>query len=114
MSIFMNGIDAKYVTMKQLGNVEIGDLCKMMSNCGVHPADAGEDFLGPVVASRKGLATIQMSGFVTLSCTGTIPTPGFCFLCADGNGGVMLAEDGGREYLVVEADSTNGTVGLFL
>ena len=67
---------------------------------------------------RKGHAAVQVKGFVTVSCTGSL-TPGWAVLCADGKGGVQAAaagsDDGepvGVEALVISADTGSAVLCL--
>ena len=114
MGIFLNGIDAKYITMEAGAPLRAGKVCYAQSNCTAADAPEGENFLGVTKAIHGELATVQIAGFVTLPYTGGMSAPGFHRLCASKNGGVKLAEQGGREHLVVEIDEQAGTVGLFL
>ena len=114
MSIFLNGIDAKYITMEAGNKLTPGKVCYTSKNCTADDAAEDETFLGVTKAVRGDLATVQIAGFVTLPYSGSIYAPGFHYLCADKNGGVKVAELGGREHLVVEIDEQAGTVGLFL
>lgn len=114
MSIFLNGIDAKYITMETGETLTPGKVCFTDSNWIASDAPEDETFIGVTKGIRGNLATVQIAGYVTLPYSGTIRAPGFHFLCADANGGVKVAELGGREHLVVEVDKQAGTVGLFL
>ena len=114
MSIFLNGIDAKYITMEAGDKLTPGKVCYTTKNCTADDAPEDESFLGVTKAVRGDLATVQIAGFITLPFSGNIHAPGFHYLCADNKGGVKVAELGGREYLVVEIDEQAGTVGLFL
>jgi len=114
MSIFLNGIDAKYITMEAGETLTPGKVCYTQSNWIASDAPDEETFIGVTKAVRGELATVQIAGYITLPYTGVIRAPGFHFLCANGEGGVKVAELGGREYLVVEVDEQAGTIGLFL
>lgn len=114
MSIFLNGIDAKYITLQAGTALNAGKVCCMQKNCTVQDAAQDGDFIGVTRSVRGNLACVQIAGYVTLPCSGGITTPGFLKLCADENGGVKVSADSGREYLVVEIDEQAGTVGLFL
>ena len=114
MSIFLNGIDAKYITMEAGNKLTPGKVCYTTKNCTADDAPEDESFLGVTKAIRGDLATVQIAGYVTLPYTGKMYAPGFQHICADAKGGVKLAELGGREHLIVEIDEQAGTVGLFL
>lgn len=79
----------------------------------VGPCKAADDFCGAALFCRDGACTVQLSGFVTLPYSGAAPAPGWRTLDADGQGGVQNGPDG-REYLVVDADETAGTVTIML
>ena len=48
-----------------------------------------------------------------MKCSGTAPSAGYAKLASDGNG-VKADTTNGREYLVLEVDSTAGTVTFLL
>lgn len=114
MNISYQGIGQRCATFMSDGAKE-GALVKLSANGTVAPCEAGEDFIGVVVAaSRDGEAcTVQLGGFVTLAYTGA-PALGYCALTADGAGGVKDAEGAGRALLVVELDGTAKTVTVML
>jgi len=89
--------------VKVTGNKEMG-----------HCAD-GDRFHGIVKAiSRDGkLLTVAKRGFVDVLYSGTAPTAGLVKLLADGADGVK--EDvGGDEYLVIDVDTTNTILTIWL
>ena len=82
MSIFLNGIDAKYITMEAGNKLTPGKVCYTSKNCTADDAAEDETFLGVTKAVRGDLATVQIAGFVTLSYSGSIYAPGFHYLAA--------------------------------
>lgn len=114
MSIFLNGIDAKYITLQADKTLTPGKPCTIKADGSVTDSVEDDWFLGVTKGVRGELASVQISGFVTVPCTGNIPAPGFQYLCADGKGGMKIADFGGRELLIVENDKEAGTIGLFL
>ena len=89
--------------------VKAGQVVKMTGNGQVGPCSAGDKFCGVAMEPRKGGAAVQVKGFVTVSCTGSL-TPGWAVLEADGSGGVQTAAEGGQTMLVVAVDETAETV----
>ena len=81
----------------------------------VGPCQSGDGFCGVVRSvSRDGAAcTVALGGMVRVNYTGTAPALGWRGLSADGSGGVK-ADSAGRSYLVVDVDSTGGTVTFVL
>ena len=89
------------------GGVAAGKVCKVSGNGTVAPCADNDKFCGVVEGVRGGHAAVQVAGFVSVACSGTVEL-GYVNLCADGNGGVKAGE--GREYLVVSVDETAKTV----
>ena len=89
-----------------------GKVVKLTANGTVGLCSAGDAFCGVAMQPRKGGAAVQVKGFVTVSCTGSL-TPGWAVLEADGNGGVQTASDGdGVSALVVSAGENTAVVCL--
>ena len=76
------------------------------------PCDDGDAFCGVALEGRGGFAAVQVKGFVQVSAAGEVGL-GWTKLSADGAGGVK-ADESGREYLVVDSDSTGKTAVLLL
>ena len=112
MNISFNGIGDRLVTFYSdevmAGHVVYVSDCGMVSEC-----EEGDPFDGVAMFVDDGLAAVRLGGFVTLSYSGTTPDIGRVTLVADGEGGVEVDEDG-ETYLVVDEDTTNGTVTLIL
>ena len=81
----------------------------------VGPCQSGDGFCGVVQSvSRDGEAcTVALGGMVQAAYTGTAPALGWSGLSANGTGGVK-ADSVGHSYLVVDVDSTGGTVTFVL
>lgn len=73
---------------------------------------SGETFIGVCTNVNDVTAQVQLHGYVQLPYTGTAPTAGFCSLAANGSGGVTAGD--GREYLVLDVDTTDAVVGFML
>jgi len=90
-----------------------GEPVKMSGNGEVAHCADGDRFFGVALASDGGFAAVQTDGYAEINYSGIAPAVGFTKLAADGTGGVKTAETGG-EFLVVEVDAANKTVGLML
>ena len=86
-----------------------GELVKVSANGTVAACAAGDDFCGMVLSVGRGgdACAVALGGMVTVPCT-SVPAVGWAKLSADGSGGVK-ADEGGREYLVVRAESKTVT-----
>ena len=113
MAINFGAIGEQYVTFKAGTGLEEGAVCKVSANGTVGACEEDDVFVGVVDQLRGGEAGVLMGGYVELPCSGTLPDPGYVILAADGDGGVYEADEG-RTCLVVNVDSTNGIIGLFL
>ncbi len=87
---------------------------KMTASNTVGPCAAGEDFCGLALELKVPYVTAQTGGFVSLPYSGTAPQPGYVSLAADGSGGVKSVASGGRQLLVINADTAKKTVGFML
>ena len=74
---------------------------------------AGDDFCGVVraIAHDGRACSVQLGGLATVCYSGEeTPRSGFGRLAADGVGGVCVSAEKGREYLILDVDSTEKTV----
>ena len=62
---------------------------------------------------RNGYAAVQLKGYVRVPYSGTAPTVGFVKLKAS-DGKAVVDASNGREYLVIDVDTTAGTAGIIL
>ena len=111
-------IGAVVATFQVSGEVKGGQVVKVSASRTVAPCSAGDKFCGVALEPRAGGAAVQVKGFVTVTCTGTL-TPGWAVLAADGKGGVQTAAAGsddadpvGVEVLVVSADTGSAVLCL--
>ena len=116
--ISFEGIGAAVATFAVSGEVKGGQVVKVSASGTVAPCATGDKFCGVALEPRAGSAAVQVKGFVTVPCTGTL-TPGWAVLCADGSGGVKAAAAGsdgaaplGVEVLVVSADAGSAVLCL--
>ena len=105
MNVSFEGLENAVVTFQE-EQVTAGYPVSMSSDATV----------GVALNVRGGCAAVQIRGFAALPYSGSAPDLGWTALTADGSGGVKVPGSGekGRECLVVQVDSDNKTVGLFL
>lgn len=116
MNVSYEGIGQWAATFACEG-VEVGQVVKVSGNGTVAACEAEEGFDGVVVAMGrdKAACSVAMGGMLTVVYSGvTAPAAGWNALTADGNGGVSVASDGGRQYLAVDVDTTAKTVTIVL
>ena len=91
------------------GDVQEGQVVKISAGDTVAPCGAGDGFCGVVLSKARdgGACSVALGGMVTVPCT-SAPAVGWAKLSADGSGGVK-ADESGREYLVVRAESKTVT-----
>lgn len=112
-SISMQGIGAEFLTAKKGSAATAGYPCHFSANDTVANSASAAAFSGVVAGVRGSLVTVQYKGFVTLPYSSTAPSVGFGILVADGSGGVKSAQSG-NSYLIVNVDTTAGTLCLLL
>lgn len=112
MAVSFQSIAQKRVTFLASGDLKENTVCMVNTNNSVGVCVEGDVFCGVVSSVKNGLVSVTMHGFVTMPYSGDAPTIDYCTLCSDKNGNVMRG--GFREYLVVNVDTTQKTVGFFL
>lgn len=110
--ITFDSIHETYVTFEAGQGLKNGQVCKVTGDGTVGVCSAGDEFCGVARHVRNGLAGVVLGGFCSVPYTGTTPTVGMTALCADGSGNVKAGGD--KEYLVVQVDENEKTVGFFL
>lgn len=112
----------KQVSFEDIGNVTAtfaagegvrgGQVVKLTGNGTVGPCQAGDAFCGVALEPRRGGCGVQVKGFVSVSCTGTLAL-GWASLSADGRGGVQAADSAaGVPALVVSAEEGSAVLCL--
>ena len=88
-----------------------GELVKISGSGAVAACGDGDDFCGMVLSVSRGgdACSVALGGMVTAGYTGEAPALGWTGLAADGTGGVKPSENG-REFLVVDVDTSAKTV----
>ncbi len=104
------GIGAVAATFGAESGVKGGRVVKLTGANTVGPCADGDKFCGLAMEPRRGGAAVQVKGFCTVPCTGSL-VPGWAQLVADGQGGVRAAAgaESGVSALVVSA-GTDSTV----
>ncbi|MDO4815167.1 MAG: hypothetical protein Q4A83_00995 [Bacillota bacterium] len=112
MKVSFEGIGEQVVSFAANGEVK-GAFVKMSSNGTVAACSAAENFMGYCINAEDGFADVQTHGYITCPYTGTAPHVGYNQLTADANGKVKTAQTG-REYLVLDVDTTANTLGFIM
>lgn len=110
---FYKGFNENVCTFAVSGGINAGHPVQLCANNTVSAANDGGKFHGVALLCRNDAVSVQLTGYVELPFTGSQPNVGLISLVADGNGGVKVS-DAGCEYLVVNVDTENKTVGFML
>ena len=113
MNVSFNGIGDKLVTFLNNG-AEKGEVVKVSAAGTVAPCSDDDVFDGVAVFVDGGYAGVRLRGFVTVSYSGAAPSVGHSLLLADGSGGVAVDNSDGRDYLVVDVDTTAKTATILM
>ena len=98
----------------EAASVTQGHPVKISQNYQVTDAGEGDLPIGVCLHVRKGIAAVQVKGYVELPYSGTTaPGLGWVNLAADGSGGVAVDVDG-IPCMVITRNQTDKTVGLYL
>ncbi len=112
MNVAFNGFNEDIVTFEAASGVTAGTPVTISANGKVAATTSGA-FCGICKSVRAGYAAVQLSGYVTVGSSGSISL-GYQKLGAAADGKVKADSTNGREYLVVDVDSTANTVGFIL
>lgn len=112
--VTFNGMGELVATF-QAGSVTVGAPVIMNGNNAIRNGSGGTAPVGVALNKRGGYAGVLLKGFTQVKYSGT-PALGWNSLVADGTGGLRPATTGetGRDCLVVDLNSTDKTMGLFL
>ena len=113
MNVSFSGFNEKSITFTADESVTCGAPVKVSDNGTVTACADGDNFCGVVTDVRSGYATVQMSGYVKMNYSGSVPALGYTSLAAGASGTVCASEDG-RVHLVTDIDKTASTVGFML
>lgn len=113
MKVSFEGIGEQVVSFTSTGTVK-GNFVKMSGNGQVAACSAADNFMGYCIEAENGFADVMTHGYISCEYTGTTaPTVGFGQLTADAGGKVKPANTG-REYLIVNVNTTAKTVGFIM
>ena len=112
MSVSFNGYDEGIVTFEAASGVAAGNPVAVSAN-GKVTAVTSNAFCGICKSVRNGYAAVQLKGYVQMPSTGSISL-GYSKLAAAAGGKIKADSTNGREYLVVDFDSTANVVGFIL
>jgi hypothetical protein len=114
MDISLNGYNEQIATFECDANLAKGDLVKITQNLKVAKADTDNDmFCGKAISVRNGFASIQLSGYMEATYSGTISL-GFKTVAVDSSGNVKTVTTGGNKILIVNVDTVNNKIGFIL
>ena len=111
MSVSFHGIGQVCATF--LGTGTEGQVVKLSGSGTVAPCAAGDSFCGAAVCVKDDACCVQVAGFVTVAASG-VSKVGWTKLSANGSGGMKADSTAGTDYLVVSADSENGSAVILL
>ena len=113
MKVSFEGIGEQVVSFAADGTVK-GAFVKMSDNGEVTACSAEDNFIGFCIDEDNGFASVLTHGYIKCAYTGEdAPAVGYGLLTADTDGKVTASEDG-REYLILEVDTTAETVGFIM
>lgn len=115
MSISINGFNKSILTFNAASGFETSGVpVKISANNTVSACSKDDSFCGVSQSFVNGCVAVQVSGAVTIGYSGTAPTVGYNMLAADGEGKVLVAASGGREYLVVDVKTASSAATFLL
>ncbi len=112
MNVSFNGFNEQIATFEAVSGVAAGKPVALSANGKVQAVTSGA-FCGICTGVRDGYAAVQLQGYIRVPYSGTL-TVGYKQLAAATGGKVTVDTTNGREYLVVEVDSTAGIAGILL
>lgn len=108
------GFGEKFLTLKNT-KVKKGDLVAIKNDGVAEKANNSAKFVGLCVDdSHEGYITVQMSGYVELPYTGTMPDINYSAFTSNGNGGVKYENGGNIIFKVLKLDTEKNIVGFIL
>ena len=111
MNVCFNGYGENVFTFETSGAVNAGDPVMVSANGTV--AKASGAFCGICLNVRNGYAAVQLKGYARVGYSSTAPTVGYAKLVGS-SGKVEVDASNGREYLVIDVDTTAQTAGIIL
>ncbi len=112
MKVSFEGFDEKTATFETSSTSIAGKPVAMTANGRVQPVTSGA-FCGICKGVREGYASVQIGGYIRVGYTGELSV-GYQKLAAATGGKVTVDSTNGREYLVVDVNTTAGIAGIIL
>ncbi len=113
MSVGFYGTQETVLSFEEGTQVTTGYPVGMSGNNQVADAADGVVPVGVALHVRRGIAAVQVRGYMELPYSGTAPALGWVNLAANGQGGVKTLA-AGKSCLVVNVDTAAKTVGFYL
>lgn len=116
MSISFKGYGENVLTFNSKAS-KIGVPVRIDEDREVREASAENDFIGVTSSIDGKMAGVIMDGYVELPYTGNKPTYSYCYLVANGSGGVKMPASGTTSNHIVRVltvDTENKIVGFIL
>ncbi|MBQ3929026.1 MAG: hypothetical protein II711_02925 [Clostridia bacterium] len=110
MNVSFNGYGENIATFETAADVTVGAPVMISDNGKVSAATSA--FCGVCKGLRNGYAAVQLDGYVRLPYTGTV-TVGYTKLVIN-SGKIKTDTTNGRQILVVDVDTADGTAGIIL
>ena len=110
MNVSFNGYNEGVATFEADSSVSKGTIVTMHSSGKVKAATS--EFIGVCRSVRAGYAAVQLDGYAVLPYTGTLSI-GIVKLVVS-SGKIKADSTNGREYLVLDVDTTAGLAGIIL
>lgn len=113
MAISVNGIGQVRITLQCDPDLPVGCPCYIEEDRYVEACAEGSSFFGIVENVDDIFAAVIIRGITSVPYSGNFPGYGQQKLAADGEGGVK-ADENGKEYTVISADTTAKTLFILL
>ncbi len=110
MDVCFNGFGENVLTFIASGTINAGDPVMISANGTV--VKASGSFCGICLGVRNGYAAVQVQGYAKVAYS-SAPSVGYAKISASG-GKIAPDNDTGREYLVIDVDTTALTAGIML
>lgn len=110
MNVSFSGYGENVATFEAASGVEKGAPVMISANGKVSAASGA--FCGVCVGVKEGYAAVQLSGYVRLPYD-TAPSLGYSLISVS-DGKITADDSTGREYLIIDLDTTNKIAGIML
>lgn len=114
MTFAYKGFNENTATFAAYDDVEKGVPVEMAESCTVKKAIDGQYFVGVCSGVIDGIAGVQLTGYIEMKYSGTVPSLGTCQVVSNGDGGIKITASGGRMVTVIKLDTEKKTVGFII